>query len=123
MNNLPLNSSIKMSQTQHAAEQMIKQSQSIMHRCRITYEQWVFLLFENGIRFIENTVLPDLQQSFKTDKKIGFWDWWLVAYMEDDAKLLTFTVPLNSDRYEVHKEQFMLRKDVYDAFCYNFKSI
>lgn len=67
--------------------------QSVIHNTMsvtgVSSEDRSRLIFELGCRFIEDRV-PDeeLRYDLLVEKDLGFWNWWVVAFANDDKMLL-----------------------------------
>ena len=71
-----------------AAQQCIQHTREAMRQASINYDQWVMLLFDQGCIAVE-TWVPDAwkQMCILQNEKLGFWDWWLSIWMQDDGLL------------------------------------
>jgi hypothetical protein len=94
--------------TQKAAIYKMEIVAQLMKKCNLSYADWADVLFETGCKFIEkNIAIGHLQVLLLQNKKLGFWDWWLVLSIEDDEMILSYK-EVNSMASYVNEKQRML---------------
>lgn len=87
--------------TQQAASLKIEAAQQMMRTANITKDEWLMLIFETGCAFVEqNTYLKPLWAPLLQNEQIGFWDWWLILWTEDDELLLKINTVNNFKAYK-----------------------
>lgn len=62
-------------------------SRSVMQSAHINYEQWINLMFDFGCLFAEKYAPSGWAICLLQNKAVGYWDWWLMQYMNDDKVL------------------------------------
>lgn len=102
--------------TAQAANEKITISKSVMQSAGIEYEQWANLLFDLGCLFAEKYAPPGWAECLLQNKALGYWDWWLVQFMDDD-KTLQYIDGITSQRiYQREKLNLLYRQEVKEDF-------
>jgi hypothetical protein len=104
-----MNNSFKINTATHkAAVQKIQVAEKLMKKVSITHEQWAKILFEMGCVFVERHVSTYyFQTALLQNKELGYWDWWFMLFIEDDASLLNYPSITNIERYIKEKERLL----------------
>lgn len=111
------------SATQQVGNEKIFVVYKMITRCNMTHGDWVSVLFETGCRFVEKRLpFKALQKSLLTDASLGFWDWWMLIFIEDDETLLTFNNVISFSIYAEEKDRLIHLKEAEDQFNYFLQS-
>lgn len=94
--------------TEKAAVQKMEVAASILKKCGMSYQDWADVLFETGCRFIEKNIRqPNIRTCLLQNHNLGFWDWWLVLWLEDDETILNYPAVTNALTYIQEKERLL----------------
>lgn len=105
------------SATQQAFTLKLDAAIEIMKYAGITQEDWLLVLFELGCEFVEkNKYISYLWEGLLQNEKLGYWDWWMVLFTEDDHLLTTMNVVNDYNSYYAQK----LRMVYSEAADYQF---
>lgn len=109
--------------THTAALSKAGQLTALMQRTGITYEQWINCLFETGCRFIERNVADEFSQNrLLKEETFGYWDWWMVIFINDDETLLQFHTVNSPEIYTIEKQRLISLMDTNSQFRYFLKA-
>lgn len=101
------------SATHQCAVQKMHIINSIQIKCGISYEQWVLLFFETGCLLLEKQIARKFMiDALLTNKELGYWEWFLVFYLEHDETLLDFIAVQNYEAYKNEKKKLI---DLYET--------
>lgn len=96
------------SATEKAAVQKMEVAASIIKKCGMSYQDWADILFETGCRFIEKNIRQaNIQTCLLQNNNLGFWDWWLVLWLEDDEAIVNYPSVTNARSYITEKERLL----------------
>ncbi|HMR84958.1 MAG TPA: hypothetical protein PKE30_17555 [Niabella sp.] len=106
------------SATEQAATQKMTVIRNVLTKFKMSHEDWSTCVFEFGCRFIEQYITNEkVQQSLLCNEKLGFWDWWIMLFIEDDEVLLNFQI--NGLKAYRHEKRVLLEyKEAYNHFNY-----
>lgn len=108
----------------NATEKAVNEKTFIVYKmilhCNMTHDDWSSVLFEVGCEFVEKYMpYKAIQTSLLTDGKLGFWDWWLMLFIEDDETLLTFD---SIHSYAIEKRHLLDLNEAENQFRYFLQS-
>jgi hypothetical protein len=62
---------------------------AVLQRTRLTKDEWISLLFETGWQLVQQQEPdPDVRVAILQDSSLGFWAWWISAFIAHDALLV-----------------------------------
>ncbi len=101
-----------------ASEKRMQASKAVMHNAGVSVDQWSKVLFELGCAFIERWIRPlYMQQCLLQNPALGFWDWWIVQFMDDDIELMDHRIG-NCHRYIINKRHLLELPELFNQFEY-----
>lgn len=96
------------SQQQQYAGRMLASMYSILVSTGLNHTQWLDLMFETGCQLVEQTEPhPGVQRWMLQEHSLGFWPWWMQAYLQHDHALLAAYHQISSAAYHAEKQQFL----------------
>jgi len=104
------------SHTYVKAASFVRTVREVVYLAQITEYHRLRVLFDVGCMIAEK-YSPQLAERLLTDKKYGYWAWWLVEFLRDDEAILYYRPEaFNQYSYEAIKTCMLYDKDVSDNF-------
>ena len=110
-----------MNKTAATGDKMIQDSRTVMSKVGIDYEQWVNLLFDLGCLYAERNAPAYMLDALLQNKVFGYWDWWLVQWMNDDKVLQYMDGITSLSIYKREKLSLIVCATVHVEFKYLLK--
>lgn len=107
----------KINYTQLVGNAFLQVQHDILHKAGISKFQWNMLLFESGCALVEQVythaeaALQELRE-----KKYGFWDWYIVKFLQHDEHLLQENDSISANEYYTLKMQFIHSPELIEKF-------
>lgn len=91
----------------------------LLNKFRMTDFEHSSIMFETGCAFIENiTTDIDDKKWLLSNTKSGFWDWYIVKFLDDDAILIKYIN--QKDEYVKRKWEMVMLRNLEDCFNEKF---